>query len=100
MSRLERATKGKPTSLLGLVVSDEGKKFYNIDTRFLRRRRQTERRNRGPKRPRLNERRSSLNVEPTATSDVSVRRCQTAAPCREADSETNLFKNTFEAETD
>jgi hypothetical protein len=54
-----------------------------------------ERRNRGPKRRRLTERRSSLNVEPTATSDVSVRRCQTAAPCREADSETNLFKNIF-----
>ena len=30
--QLERVTKGKPSSLLGLVVSDEGKKFYNIDT--------------------------------------------------------------------
>jgi hypothetical protein len=25
----------KHSSLLGLVVSDEGKKFYNIDTRLL-----------------------------------------------------------------
>jgi hypothetical protein len=31
-TRLERFTKGKPFSLLGLVISDEGKKFYNIDT--------------------------------------------------------------------
>jgi len=30
--RLERVTKGKPSSLLGLAVSDEGKQFYNIDT--------------------------------------------------------------------
>jgi hypothetical protein len=30
--RLERITKGKPSSLLGLMVSDEGKKFYNIAT--------------------------------------------------------------------
>jgi hypothetical protein len=29
---LERISKGKPSSLLGLVVSDEGKQFYNIDT--------------------------------------------------------------------
>ncbi len=29
---LERVTKGKPFSLLGLVVSDEGKKFYSTDT--------------------------------------------------------------------
>ncbi len=29
---LERVSKDKPSSLLGLVVSDEGKKFYNIDT--------------------------------------------------------------------
>ncbi len=26
---LERISKGKPSSLLGLMVSDEGKKFYN-----------------------------------------------------------------------
>jgi hypothetical protein len=32
-TRLERGTKGKPYSFLGLVVSDKGKKFYNIDTR-------------------------------------------------------------------
>ncbi len=31
-TQLERVTKGKPSSLLGLVVSDEGNKFYNIDT--------------------------------------------------------------------
>jgi hypothetical protein len=31
---LERLSKGKPSSLLGLVVSDEGKKFYDIDTRL------------------------------------------------------------------
>jgi hypothetical protein len=30
---MERVSKEKPSSLLGLVVSDEGKKFYNIDTR-------------------------------------------------------------------
>jgi hypothetical protein len=30
---LERVSKGKPSSLLGLTISDEGKKFYNIDTR-------------------------------------------------------------------
>ncbi len=29
---LGKVTKGKPSSLLGLVVNDEGKKFYNIDT--------------------------------------------------------------------
>ncbi len=27
---LERVSKDKPSSLLGLVISDEGKKFYNI----------------------------------------------------------------------
>jgi hypothetical protein len=32
-TRLERVSKDKPSSLLGLIVSDEGKKFYNIDTR-------------------------------------------------------------------
>ncbi len=32
-TRPERVTKGKPSSLVGLAVSDEGKKFYNIDTR-------------------------------------------------------------------
>jgi hypothetical protein len=32
-TRLERVSKVKPTSLLGLFISDEGKKFYNIDTR-------------------------------------------------------------------
>jgi hypothetical protein len=31
-TRLERVSKGKPSSLLGLVISDEGKKFHNIDT--------------------------------------------------------------------
>jgi hypothetical protein len=31
-TRLERVIKGKPSSLLGHVISDEGKKFYNIDT--------------------------------------------------------------------
>ncbi len=30
---LERVSKGKPSSLLGLIVSDEGKKFYNIGPR-------------------------------------------------------------------
>jgi hypothetical protein len=30
---LERVSLGKPSSLLGLIVSDEGKKFYYIDTR-------------------------------------------------------------------
>ncbi len=29
---LERVSKDKPSSLLGPIVSDEGKKFYNIDT--------------------------------------------------------------------
>jgi hypothetical protein len=33
-TQLERVTKGKPSSLLGLIISDEGKKFYNIDTRL------------------------------------------------------------------
>jgi hypothetical protein len=32
-NQLERVSKEKPSSLLGLVISDEGKKFYNIDTR-------------------------------------------------------------------
>jgi hypothetical protein len=32
-NRLERVSKGKPSSLLGLVISDKGKQFYNIDTR-------------------------------------------------------------------
>jgi hypothetical protein len=31
-TRLERVSKGKTPSLLGLIISDEGKKFYNIDT--------------------------------------------------------------------
>ncbi len=31
-TRLERVTNGKPSSLLGLIISDEGKKFYHIDT--------------------------------------------------------------------
>jgi hypothetical protein len=31
-TRLERISKGELSSLLGLIVSDEGKKFYNIDT--------------------------------------------------------------------
>jgi hypothetical protein len=31
-TRLDKVSKGKPSSLLGLVVSDEGIKFYNIDT--------------------------------------------------------------------
>jgi hypothetical protein len=34
-TQLERVTKGKQSSLLGLVVSDEGKKFYNIDARII-----------------------------------------------------------------
>jgi hypothetical protein len=29
---LERVSKEKPSSLLGLIISDEGKKIYNIDT--------------------------------------------------------------------
>jgi hypothetical protein len=29
---MERVSKGKPFSLLGHVISDEGKKFFNIDT--------------------------------------------------------------------
>jgi hypothetical protein len=29
---LEKVSKDKPSSLLDLVISDEGKKFYNIDT--------------------------------------------------------------------
>ncbi len=33
---LERVSKDKRSSLLGLVISDEGKKFYNIDTRTTR----------------------------------------------------------------
>jgi hypothetical protein len=28
---MERVSKDKPSSLLGLIISDEGKKFYNID---------------------------------------------------------------------
>jgi hypothetical protein len=28
---LERVSKEKASSLLGLIISDEGKKFYNID---------------------------------------------------------------------
>jgi hypothetical protein len=32
-TQLERVTKSNPSSLLGLVISDEGKKFFNIDTR-------------------------------------------------------------------
>jgi hypothetical protein len=32
---LERVSKDKPSSLLGLVIGDEGKKFYNIDTSSL-----------------------------------------------------------------
>jgi hypothetical protein len=31
-TRLERVSKGKPSSLLDLVISDEEKRFYNIDT--------------------------------------------------------------------
>ncbi len=31
-TQLERVSKGKPSNLLSLVVSDKGKKFYNIDT--------------------------------------------------------------------
>jgi len=30
---LERVSKGKLSSLLGLVISDKGKKFYDVDTR-------------------------------------------------------------------
>jgi hypothetical protein len=29
---VERVYKDEPSSLLGLIMSDEGKKFYNIDT--------------------------------------------------------------------
>jgi hypothetical protein len=29
-TQLERVTMGKPYSLLGFVISDEGKKFYNV----------------------------------------------------------------------
>ena len=32
-TRLERVSEDKPSSLLGLAVSDERNKFYNIDTR-------------------------------------------------------------------
>jgi hypothetical protein len=32
-TQLEKVTKSKPSSLSGLVISDEGKKFYNMDTR-------------------------------------------------------------------
>ncbi len=31
-TRLERVSKAKPSNLLGLIVSDKGKMFYNIDT--------------------------------------------------------------------
>jgi hypothetical protein len=31
-AQLERVSKDKFSSLLGLVISNEGKKFYNIDT--------------------------------------------------------------------
>jgi hypothetical protein len=31
-TQLERVSKGKPSSLLGLVISDKRKKFYNIGT--------------------------------------------------------------------
>jgi hypothetical protein len=30
--QLEKVTKGDHSSLLDLVISDEGKKFYNVDT--------------------------------------------------------------------
>ncbi len=30
---LERVSKGKSSSSLGLIISDEGKKFHNIETR-------------------------------------------------------------------
>ncbi len=30
---LEKVSKDKPSTLLGLIISDEGKMFYNIDTR-------------------------------------------------------------------
>jgi hypothetical protein len=33
-TRLKRVSKEKPSSLLALIISDEGKKFYNIDTRW------------------------------------------------------------------
>ncbi len=29
---MDRVSKGKPSSLLGLIISDDVKKFYNIDT--------------------------------------------------------------------
>jgi hypothetical protein len=31
-TRLERVSKEKHSSLLGLIIIDEGKKFYNINT--------------------------------------------------------------------
>ena len=31
-AQLERVSKGKCSSLLGLIVSNKGKEFYNIDT--------------------------------------------------------------------
>jgi hypothetical protein len=31
-TRLERVTKGTPSSLFGLVISDKEEKFYNFDT--------------------------------------------------------------------
>ena len=31
-TQMERVTKGKPSSLLSLVISNEGKKFYNMCT--------------------------------------------------------------------
>jgi hypothetical protein len=30
-TRLERVSNGKPSNLLGLIISDKGEKFYNID---------------------------------------------------------------------
>jgi hypothetical protein len=33
-TQLERVSKDKCSSLLGLVISDERKKFYKIDTRY------------------------------------------------------------------
>ncbi len=32
-TQVERVSKDKPSSLLGLVICDKGKKFYNFDTR-------------------------------------------------------------------
>jgi len=54
-TRLKRFSNGTPSSLLGLVIGDEGKKFYNIDTWV---------------------------TAPTSASTTSRQPCATAAKCR------------------